>query len=161
MRQLTYPCPIYDVLATKSPWEFSRLSLPSRLINFILSIQISSGKSTFSFWERWMLPIRGLRPNLMKIPRRSPQDWTKRPFTVMSRLNLVRIEVDLRVGKRRRKLVHVVRTGPFRQLMGKELGVIGRQGHWRSTLRAPSLEHSLNLGTVWAQKNASEDALIL
>jgi hypothetical protein len=44
----------------------------------------------------------------------------------------MRIEVNLSVGERGREFVYIVRAGPLRQLMGKELGVIGRQTHWRS-----------------------------
>jgi hypothetical protein len=46
--------------------------------------------------------------------------------------NLMRIQVNLRVRECGREFVHIVRARPFRQLMGKELGVIGRQTHWRS-----------------------------
>jgi|GEM_PF-6079483 len=34
MRQRTYPYPLYDVLAMKSPWEFSRLSLARQIDQF-------------------------------------------------------------------------------------------------------------------------------
>ena len=69
-----------------------------------------------------------------------------------SRLNLVRIEVNLHLKECGREFVHVVRTGPFREPVGKELGLIGRQTHLaRRILRASILEHCCRQGAFILQ----------
>ena len=121
-----------NVLASRIAVGRKNLSLSSWLHCFLRL----AGQMTISFVVA--PPIVG--------PARCPLRWSSEPDFVGEdrafrkrrsereerRLNLMGIQVDLRVRERRREFVHVVRTGPFRQLMGKELGVIGRQTHWRA-----------------------------